>query len=262
MTWISLPLGWVATMSVKKATNSAEVWRCAVRPSTSPVLVLKAAYSDSVPCLKYSKPWRSARPGDKGRTGSLRSSAWMAVFSSTLNTAACCGGFRVQPDHLGRLDLEVRVIGGQIAFHSVRLDPMLGPDATNRHVRDVAQFGRQLTRGPVRRAVARLAFARPSQHARLDPIGHLVALAPSMASEQPAQSIGREALAPAINVAVAAIELGSDLGPSESLRKQKNQTSASCRVGPTVSCIGLPLQLHPFALDQFHHVLRGHDDTS
>ena len=35
-------------MSVRNATNSAEVWRAAVLPSTSPVLVLKAAYSDSV----------------------------------------------------------------------------------------------------------------------------------------------------------------------------------------------------------------------
>ena len=89
--------GYLASNDPDFEVKAAEVWRCAVRPSTSPVLVLKAAYSDSVPCLKYSKPWRSARPGDKGRTGSLRSSAWMAVFSSTLNTAACCGGFRYSP---------------------------------------------------------------------------------------------------------------------------------------------------------------------
>ena len=97
MTWISLPLGWLATMSVRNATNSAEVWRAAVLPSTSPVLVLNAAYSDSVPCRKYSKPCRSARPGDSGSTGSLRSSAWIAVFSSTQNTAACSGGFKYSP---------------------------------------------------------------------------------------------------------------------------------------------------------------------
>jgi hypothetical protein len=39
--------------SARKATNSAEVWRVAVLPSTSPVLVLIAAYSDNgdnVPC--------------------------------------------------------------------------------------------------------------------------------------------------------------------------------------------------------------------
>jgi hypothetical protein len=33
---------------------------------------LNAAYSDSVPWRKYSKPWRSARPGDSGNTGSNR----------------------------------------------------------------------------------------------------------------------------------------------------------------------------------------------
>jgi hypothetical protein len=33
-------------------------------------------------------------PGDNGSTGSSRSSAWMAVFSSKQNTAACCGGCR------------------------------------------------------------------------------------------------------------------------------------------------------------------------
>src|SRR5215468_12186230 len=46
----------------------------AVLPSTSPVLVSNAAYRDSVPCRTYSKPCRSARPGE-GNTGSLRSSA-------------------------------------------------------------------------------------------------------------------------------------------------------------------------------------------
>jgi hypothetical protein len=43
ITWISLPRGWLTTMSVRKATNSAEVWRAAVLPNTSPVLVLNAA---------------------------------------------------------------------------------------------------------------------------------------------------------------------------------------------------------------------------
>jgi len=37
------------------------------------------------------------RPGDNGRTGSSRSNAWIAVFSSTLNTAACCGGSKYSP---------------------------------------------------------------------------------------------------------------------------------------------------------------------
>src|ERR1700740_3246272 len=35
--------------------------------------------------------------GERGSTGSRRSSAWMAVFSSTQNTAACRGGLRYKP---------------------------------------------------------------------------------------------------------------------------------------------------------------------
>jgi hypothetical protein len=36
----------LTTLSDKKATNSADVCRAAVSPSTSPVLVLNAAYRD------------------------------------------------------------------------------------------------------------------------------------------------------------------------------------------------------------------------
>jgi len=36
-------------------------------------------------------------PGDNGKTGSSRSSAWIAVFSSMQNTTACCGGSRYKP---------------------------------------------------------------------------------------------------------------------------------------------------------------------
>jgi hypothetical protein len=49
ITCISMAAGWSTTMSARKATNSAEVCRAAVLPSTSPVLVLSAAYRDSVP---------------------------------------------------------------------------------------------------------------------------------------------------------------------------------------------------------------------
>lgn len=46
---IVLPRGWLITMPVRNATRSVEVFRSAVLPSTSPGLVLKAAYSDNVP---------------------------------------------------------------------------------------------------------------------------------------------------------------------------------------------------------------------
>ena len=49
---------------------------------------LKGGIQRRVPCRAYSKPWRSARPGESGKIGSVRSSAWITVFSSTQNTAA------------------------------------------------------------------------------------------------------------------------------------------------------------------------------
>lgn len=86
-------------MSLRKATNAAEVWRVAVLPNTSPVLVLKAAYSDSVPCLKYSKPWRSARPGDSGRTGPVAlDSVWvLAIHGATSRRSRSLIGWYRRP---------------------------------------------------------------------------------------------------------------------------------------------------------------------
>ena len=169
----------------------------------------------------------------------------------------------VQPDHVGSLGLELRIIGGEIAFEAMRLDAMLGPDTSYRHVRDVtAQFCSELSRGPVRRAIGRLVLGRARENAGLDAIGHLVALAPCMASEQSSQTIGGEAFAPAIDIAVAAIELGADLGPGESIRKQQDQTGMSRRVGPTGPCTRSPLQFHDFRFGQIHRALQWRNGTS
>ena len=46
----------------------------------------------------------SSRPGERGSTGSRRSRAWIAVFSSTQNTAACSGGLRYRPMMSAALD--------------------------------------------------------------------------------------------------------------------------------------------------------------
>ncbi len=98
---------------------------------------------------------------------------------------------------------------------------MLRPDTRHRHVRDAAQLRRQLARGPVHRSIGRFALRRPGQHLRFDPIGHLVALAPGVAGEQLGQPIGGKTRAPAIDLAVAAIELGTNLGPGQSIAEYR-----------------------------------------
>jgi len=64
-------------------------------------------FNDSCQYYDYGNPCRSTRSGDSGRTGSLRSRAWMAVLSSTQNTATCFGGFNYSPMDVGRAALKV-----------------------------------------------------------------------------------------------------------------------------------------------------------
>ncbi|MCY1239432.1 hypothetical protein D9M72_522250 [compost metagenome] len=105
-------------------------------------------------------------------------------------------------------------------------------------------------------------LCRACEHACLDAIRDLVAFAPCMASEESRQTISGKSLAPAIDVAVAAIELGADLGPSQAVRKQQDQTGMSRRIGPTGPRIRSLLQFHDFRFGQVHRALQWRDDTS
>ena len=137
----------------------------------------------------------------------------------------------------------------------MRLDPVFGPDAGHGPVREIAQFGGQLARGPVRRSVRRLVFGCPGQDSCLDPIGHFVARASGVASEQPRQPIRGKALVPTIDVTVAAVQLGANLDPREPLSQQQNQTGVPSGIGSTVSDSRLALKFHVFAFGQYHHAL-------
>ena len=68
-------------------------------------------------------------------------------------------------------------------------------------------------------------------------------------------------MAPASNVAVAAIELGANLRPGQSLGPQQNQTGRSRLHGASVPYTRVPLQVFAFACAQCHRALHGHDDT-
>src|SRR6218665_1197750 len=145
MTWISCRSHWLATMSVRKATNCSLVWRAAVLPSTSPVGVFGA-------------PWRQ------------RQHPVLAIecLDGGLLIDAEHHGVRrrieVQPDHIGRLGLEVRVVGHHVSIQPLRSHVVLAPDALNRRNGYVAKFSRQLVAAPVRGAIARLAPERVVEH--------------------------------------------------------------------------------------------------
>ena len=77
----------------------------------------------------------------------------MAVFSSTQNTAACCGG-RVEAEDVGRLGFKFRIVAGQVALQPVGLQARFVPDTMHGGVFADTQRSRQLAATPVRGAVA------------------------------------------------------------------------------------------------------------
>lgn len=62
------------------------------------------------------------------------------------------GGTRISQlialDHIGSLDLEVRVVGRQMPLQAMQLQPVLAPDALHGRKRDVAQLGCKLATAP------------------------------------------------------------------------------------------------------------------
>lgn len=130
---------------------------------------------------------------------------------------------QVQADHVDGLGFKVRVVRREMAFELMRLDVMLGQGTCHRHVRDAAaQLGCELARVPMGGIECRLVLGRASQHAGLKTIRYLVSFAPRMPSEQAGQAIRREAFVPVVDVAVAAIELGANLGPSQAIGQQRD----------------------------------------
>ena len=72
------------------------------------------------------KPMAFGGPGDSANTGSKRSSAWIAVFSSTQN-GGMLRGIQIQPDDIGGLPFKFRIVAGQIALQPVRLQSGFPP---------------------------------------------------------------------------------------------------------------------------------------
>ena len=77
------------------------------------------------------------------------------------------GWMKVQPDHVRSFSLEINIATAHVTVKAVGPDAVLGPHPGNGHVRDIAQFQRQLTAAPVGRAVRGLFLQRPFKNPRL-----------------------------------------------------------------------------------------------
>ena len=71
-------------------------------------------------------------PGRIGRTGCVRSKAWICAFSSTQNTTACVGRVQVQTDNIAHLLDQQRVRRQLECLGAMRLQPERAPDLLDR----------------------------------------------------------------------------------------------------------------------------------
>src|SRR6476646_82805 len=129
-----------------------------------------------------------------------------------------CGmrrGVHVQPDDIGCLGFEVRVIRSHVAIQSVWLEPVLGPDASHHHVRN-SQYSGKLARAPLRRTIAGRLLC-PRQHSCFEPSDVMARGATPMPSVESAKSLGVEATLPSADVIRRAPQLRADRAPSQSL---------------------------------------------
>jgi hypothetical protein len=72
---------------------------------------------------------------------------------------------QVEPNHVGRLGLEVGVVGDHVPLEPVRPHVVLSPDALHRH-EGQPELGGELPAALVRRAILGLALEGVGQHAR------------------------------------------------------------------------------------------------
>ena len=132
------------------------------------------------------------------------------VFSSTQNTAACCGGCRDRPTRSG--SLEARYPSSRWGLRAC-LAQMRVTVMWERPPNAAASLREDQCVDPSRRGVVR----RPGQDACFEPIGHGVERPPGVAGEQPRQPIRGKALAPATDGPVVAVQLGANLGPRQAI---------------------------------------------
>ena len=130
-------------------------------------------------------------------------------------------GIEVQPDNIQRLGLEIRIGGGQVALHAVRLQPRSRPGSSHPHVRD-PQVLSQLARAPLGAAV-RGRFAGDGEDARLQPLRRCRRPAALVPAVQPRQPLAEEATLPEADVDRTAAQPILDRRVGRPLGEQQHQ---------------------------------------
>ena len=133
---------------------------------------------------------------------------------------------KVETDHVGRLGLEIRVVGDHVGIVPVRTHAVLAPDALDGGERHVTEFSRQLAAAPVRRAIRGLVLERAAQHPSLQPGDRRPRCAPRMQRDQSGESLHLERRCPPGDKLVIAGELASNVDPTLSVAPKQHAPRA------------------------------------
>ena len=139
-----------------------------------------------------------------------------------------CVGWRVQiqANHIGRLGLEVRIVGDHVSIHAMGLQVMTTPDTLHVHERNT-QFGGQLAAAPVRGTVLRLALERVVEHTGFQSRQVATRCATRMPTVQACQPLLGKARSPRRDKARVTAQRIHDRVPRHTVVEQKNQLRAS-----------------------------------
>src|SRR6516162_8658566 len=121
----------------------------------------------------------------------------MALFRVDAEHRCIDRRLEIQPDDIGGFFLELRIVTGNIAAQSMRLEPSFGQDARYPDVVR-AHFGGNLASRPMRRAIRRFALGQ-SQHSGLESNAFFAATPSTMPAVEATETFPNKALFPQSN---------------------------------------------------------------
>jgi hypothetical protein len=135
----------------------------------------------------------------------------------------------VQPNNIGRLKLEIRVVGSHVAFDPMGLKPGALPHPRHHHVANAQVVG-QFAAAPVRGAIRRRS-AGPVQNLSLQRRGAFLYRSSVVVGVQARQPLGFKTTLPATDIVGVAPQHLANRQVGFSLRQQHNQPRAAHILG-------------------------------
>src|SRR6516225_2030358 len=184
----------------------------------------------------------------------------MALFRVDAEHRCIDRRLEIQTDDIGGFFLELRIVTGNIAAQSMRLEPSFGQDARYPHVVG-AHFGGNLASRPMRRAIRRFALGQ-SQHSGLESKAFFAATPCTMPAVEATETFSNKALFPQSNRIDTAAHRPTGLGLTVAGRQTQNDLRAHGLSHASAPSSGSTLQhfslrrrnhdtfRHPFFLQQ------------